>query len=214
MKVANVMSTTVVTVSPDTPWKLVAERMLDANVSGVPVVDEDGYLVGLVTEADLISRPAFGTGRQRKLDVLMHIVAGDIRWEGKGHGLTADDIMTTNVVTATPDEDVRIAARRMLERKVKRLPVIDNGRVVGIVSRRDLLWVFHRDDRDIANELAEKLASVRYAPEEHAVMFTVSDGVVTLRGTVADESDRPVVEGLTWRIPGVVHVVDEVTSEA
>lgn len=210
MKVAEVMTTPVVTVAPDEPWKQVAERMLDAGVSGLPVTNDDGLLLGVVTEADLVSKPAFGIRRHRSLVAFVELLTGDARWAGKATALTAAELMTPAVITASPREDVRAAARRMLDRRVKRLPVVDGGQLVGIVSRRDLLRVFHRSDDDIAAELAEKLASVRYAPEDHEVTASVEDGVVTLDGWVRAEGDVPVVEGLAWRVPGVVHVVDRV----
>jgi CBS domain-containing protein len=210
MKVADVMTTPVVTVAPDEPWKQVAERMLDADVSGLPVTNDDGYLVGVVTEADLVSKPAFGTRRRRSLAAFAELLTGDARWARKATALTAAELMTPAVITASPREDVRTVAQRMLDRRVKRLPVVDGGQLVGIVSRQDLLRLFHRSDDDIAAELAEKLASVRYAPDDHEVTASVEDGVVTLEGWVRAEGDVPVVEGLAWRVPGVVHVVDRV----
>jgi CBS domain-containing protein len=121
--------------------------------------------------------------------------------------------MTTDVVTARPDEDIRTVARRMLERGVKRLPVVEGDRLVGIVSRHDLLRLFHRRDADIAAEIEAKLASPRYSPENHEVTFSVDDGVVTLEGKVAFEGEVPVVEGLAWGVPGVVHVINRVEFE-
>jgi CBS domain-containing protein len=119
--------------------------------------------------------------------------------------------MTTAVVTATPDEPVRAAAQRMLDRHVKRLPVLDGGKLVGIVSRRDLLRSFHRPDEEIVAEISAKLGSVRYAPEEHGVTATVEDGVVTLEGWVRTDGEVPVVEGLARDVAGVVQVVNRVT---
>jgi CBS domain-containing protein len=139
MNVAEVMTTSVVTVGPDATWDQMAERMLDADVSGMPVVDADGYLLGVVTEADLVSKPAFGDRRQGSLTVLAELLAGEARWAGKAGGLTAGELMTTGVITASPDEHIRTVAQRMLDHDVKRLPVLDGGRLVGIVSRRDLL---------------------------------------------------------------------------
>lgn len=210
MKVAEVMTTPVITVAPDEPWKQVAECMLDAGVSGLPVTNDDGLLLGVVTEADLVSKPAFGTRRHRALAAFVELLTGDARWAGKATALTAAELMTPAVITASPREEIRAAAQRMLDRGVKRLPVVEGGQLVGIVSRRDLLRVFHRPDDDIAAELAEKLASVRYAPEDHEVTASVEDGVVTLDGWVRAEGDVPVVEGLAWRVPGVVHVVGRV----
>jgi CBS domain-containing protein len=210
MRVADVMTSPVLTVAPDEPWKQVAERMLDADVSGLPVTNDDGYLMGVVTEADLVSKPAFGTRRHSALAAFTDLLTGDARWAAKATALTAAELMTTAVITASPREDVRIVAQRMLERGVKRLPVVDGGQLVGIISRQDLLRVFDRSDGDITAELTEKLASARYAPDDHEVTVSVADGVVTLDGWVRAEDDVPVVEGLARRISGVVHVVDRV----
>ena len=208
MKVQDVMTTPVITVGLDAPFKEVAERMLDANVSGLPVVDDEGFLVGLVTEADLVSKPAFGSRRHRSLAAFVDLLTGDARWAAKATALTAGELMTTAVITALPGESVEVVAQRMLERGVKRLPVLEGGRLVGIVSRRDLLRSFHRSDAEIAAELTRKLLSVRYAPEDHTVTGKVENGVVTLDGMVRVDNDLPVVEGLARGIPGVVHVVN------
>jgi CBS domain-containing protein len=211
MKVADVMTTAVVTVGPDASWKDVAERMLDAGVSGLPVVDPDGYLLGVVTEADLVSRPAFGQRRHRSLMAMVDLLTGEARWAGKATALTAAEMMTTATVTALPQEDVRSAARRLLDSRVRRLPVLDSGRLVGIISRRDLLHSFHRTDAEIAAQITERLAMVRYAPEDHDVTASVVDGVVTLEGSVRSEGEVPVVDGLARDVPGVVQVVSRVT---
>jgi CBS domain-containing protein len=211
MKVSELMTTSLVTIGPDAAWKEVAEHMLDAGVSGIPVVDDSGYLLGLVTEADLVSRPAFGGRGHGSLAALVDVLTGEARWVGKATALNAGQLMTTALLTATPDEDVRTAAKRMLDGHVKRLPVLDGGRLVGILSRRDLLRSFHRTDAEIEAEITARLGSVRYAPEEHGVTATVQDGVVTLDGWVETDGEVEVVEGLTRDVPGVVDVVNRVT---
>jgi CBS domain-containing protein len=213
MKVRQVMTLGVITLDPQTTFKETAERLLDYGISGAPVVDADQRLIGLVTEADLMTKEAFDTRHRRPLEALVGLVNGDRRWTGKAAGLTAGDVMTTDVVTARPDEDIRAAARRMLERGVKRLPVVEDGRVVGIVSRHDLLRLFHRTDTDVAEEIEDKLASPLYSPEDHEVTFAVAEGVVTLAGRVWFSGEVAVVEGMAWQVPGVVHVVNNVTFQ-
>jgi len=211
MKVAEVMTTSVVTVGPEASWKLVVERMLDARVSGLPVVDEDGHLLGMVTEADLVSRPAFGDRPHRSLVALVDLLTGEAHWAHKADAHTAAELMTTGVITASPREHLRVVAQRMLDRRVKRLPVVEGGRLVGIISRRDLLRSFHRTDTEIAAEITERLGTVRYAPEDHDVTASVHDGVVVLDGSVELEGEVPVVEGLARDVPGVVQVISRVT---
>src|SRR5687767_10474609 len=153
MKIKDVMTTNVLTVREDTSFKDTVELLVEHRVSGVPVVDGDGAIVGLVTEADLVSKEAFDLRHRGPLAAVAEILTGTNRWSGKAAGLTAGQVMSDRVVTVTPGEDVRYVARRMLELGVKRFPVVDDDRLVGIVSRQDLLRIFHRADADIAAEV-------------------------------------------------------------
>ncbi len=159
------MTTPVVTVGPETTWEEIAERMIDAHVTALPVVDGDDFLLGLVTESDLLGRKVSGGQRRRTLATVM-----DLRTSGAAHGAgqdttsTAADLMTTAVFTTTPREDVGAAGRRMLDRQVKRLPVIDGGRLVGIVSRQDVLRTLLSHDIVTPTELAETVGNGRCAP--------------------------------------------------
>jgi CBS domain-containing protein len=213
MKVRDVMTSSVVTASPDTPFPELVERLLRYGISGLPVVGDAGELLGIVTEADLVSKEAYGGRRRRPLEVLADLVAGgETRWAVKGKGHTAADVMTRDVVTARPGDDVRATARRLLERRLKRLPVVDEGRLVGIVSRTDLLRVLHRNDDDLARDVEAMLADPLRMPEHHEVEATVTDGVVTLRGSVRHPMDLPVVTAMVWQLPGVVDVRNEAAS--
>jgi CBS domain-containing protein len=213
MKIRDVMTPIVVTASPEMSFKETAELLVASGVSGLPVVAPHGRLLGLVTEADLMSKEAFDQRRRRPLAVLMDHLTGSSRWIEKAAGLTAGEVMTTDVVTAAPGEDIRVAARRMLDRGVKRLPVVEDGRLVGIVSRYDLLKIFHRSDADIAAEISAKLADPIHAPEDHKATASVEDGVVVLEGRVRFEGEMPVLRGLAERVPGVVAVIDRLTFE-
>jgi CBS domain-containing protein len=212
-KVQDLMTRKVFTVGPETPFKDVVETLLRHDVSGLPVVDDDGRLLGIVTEADLVSKEAYGGSRRRPVQVLVDVLGGDARWTHKAMGLTAESLMTPRPFAIGPGEDATFAARRMLEHRVKRLPVVDHdNRVVGMLSRHDLLRVFDRPDADITLDLRDRLASPRYAPEDHEITFTVDRGVVRLEGTVLYPSDRAVVEGLARSIPGVVAVESAVEA--
>ena len=213
MKVKDVMTTDVLTVREDTSFKDTVELLVENRVSGAPVIDDAGHLVGLVTEADLVSKEAFDLRHRRPLAALIELVGGASRWSQKAAGLTARDVMTDRVVTAAPGENIRSVARRMLDLEVKRLPVVEHGRLVGIISRQDLLRIFHRTDADIAAEIDAKLASPLYAPEDHRASALVEDGIVTLIGSVRFSGEVPVVVGLASDVTGVVQVDNRLTYD-
>jgi len=207
MKVKDVMTTNVLTVRADTSFKDTVALLVEHRVSGVPVVDADDRIVGLVTEADLVSKEAFDLRHRSPLAVVADVVSGAGRWSGKAAGLTAGEVMSDRVATVTPRMDVRTVARRMLDLGVKRFPVVDDdGRLVGIVARQDLLRVFHRSDAHIAADIDARLADPMYAPEDHSVTAVVEDGVVTLLGSVRFSGELPGIVGLASAVPGVVHV--------
>lgn len=214
MKVREVMSTSVVTVGPETAFVDVVEVLLGNEISGVPVVDGDGHLLGLVTEADLVSKEAYGHRRRRPLGLMFDYLRGrDPQWVRKGAARTAQDLMTADPLTVGPEDDVVTAARELLEGHVKRLPVVDDdGRLVGIVSRRNLLALFCRSDEDLAAEVAAVLADPTRVPETHEVTAAVADGVVTLTGTVLWPSDIPLVEAMVGRVTGVVGVENQLAA--
>ena len=214
MRVRDVMTTTVVTASPDTPFPELVDQLLHHGVSGLPVVDADHKLVGIVTEADLVPKEAYGGRRRRALEVVADFMAGgESRWAIKAKGQVASELMTRDVVTVEPKEDLRAAARRIVETGVKRLPVVDaDGRLVGIVSRTDLLRVLHRSDDDIRGDLERMLSDPLWAPDGLDLQITVADGVVTLAGTTRFPLDLPVVTSMAWRVPGVVEVCNEATG--
>jgi len=208
MKIRDIMTKDVMTVAPDTPLKEVIERMVRSAVSGVPVVDSSGRLVGIVTEADVITKEAYGGGRPRALALLVDTLAGrDHHWVAKATGLTAADVMSEHPVVCEPTDDVVTVARRMLERGVKRMPVAEDGRLEGIVSRKDILAVFDRPDEAIAGEIAEVLATHPNRPDDCHVSSTIKDGIVTLSGDVRYEWDEPMVIAIVRSVPGVLDVV-------
>ncbi len=210
MKVREVMTKHVVTVAPATTFKDTVEELVRANVSGLPVVADDGKLLGLVTEADPITKPAYGGRRRRALALLADIVsARDHRWATKAIGSVAADVMTHNLAVCQPGDDLRVVARRMLDAGVKRMPVVDHrGALVGIVSRCDILRVFDRPDADLAADLDALVSDPLRMPDDHHVKATVRHGVVTLRGDVLHPWDADLVVDVVNAIPGVVDVVN------
>lgn len=214
MRVADVMTTDVVTVRPADPYKKALIRMLETGVSALPVVEEDGSLIGIVTEADFMAKDAYGTGRRRPLAVLADLVTGvDTTWVKKAAGCSVRDVMTRRVVSATSRDEIHDAARQMLEAHVKRLPVVDDGRLVGIVSRRDLLDLFRRSDDSLRREIEAMLRDPVRSPEIPELVCFVWDGEVLLEGTVNDPRDVAIVGSIVRRMPGVVKVHNNLVAE-
>jgi CBS domain-containing protein len=201
------MTTEVVSVSPDATYKEVVEQLVRSGVSGVPVVDERGRLLGIVTEADLVSKEAYPGRRPRALALLADVLSARAHhWVTKAAGWHAADVMTTGVATCAPGEDVRAVSRRMLERGVKRMPVVDDGHLVGIVSRQDLLRTFARPDAEIAADVHRVLTEHPNRPDDHHVTCTVAEGMVTLGGDVRYAWDEPIVVAMVREVEGVIDV--------
>jgi CBS domain-containing protein len=209
VKVGDVMTTDLVTVTADTPLKEVAERLVRSEVSSLPVLDDHHRLIGIVTEADLISKEAYGGHRRRALALLADVLSGrEHRWVTKAAGSVAADVMTTVVVTCRPNDDVRSAARRILERGVKRLPVVEADKLVGIVSRQDILRMFDRPD-DVIRVDVERVLSGLNRPDDSHVRCSVQGGVVTLTGDVRYAWDKPIVVWMVREVEGVIDVISE-----
>jgi len=189
MRVRDVMTVGVVAVAPTTRLKEVASLLVGARVSGLPVVDE-GKLVGIVTESDLMP---------------LH--------EGTpGHPVqTAADVMTRKVVTLVEEMTVTSAARVLERHRVKRAPVMRGDRMVGIVSRGDLLRPYLRTDLEIRAEVEELILAGSLGVRAGEVQVLVEDGVVQLDGEVESERLRAIVSRLVRSVDGVVDVVDNVT---
>ena len=207
MKVGDIMTTDLVSVAPDTPFKEVVERLVHSDVSSLPVVNDRGKLAGLITEADLIAKEAYG-GRRRALGLLADVLsARDHHWVAKAAGSVAADVMTRNVIACRSDDDVRSVARRMLEVGVKRMPVVEAGTLVGIVSRHDILEMFDRPDAAVATDVQRVLSDDLSMPEDSHVDFSVQQGVVTLTGDVHYRWDGPIVVAMVSNVAGVIAVV-------
>lgn len=214
MRLRDVMSTEIVTASPDTSFSELVDLLISNDISGVPIVDDDGLLVGIVTEADLVSKEAFGGHRRRVLELLADFVAGgETRWALKGRGRTAAELMSRQLVKGHAHDRVQTAARQMVEAEVKRLPVVDaEGRLVGIVSRSDLLRLLHRTDEELHGAIIELFADPLRAPERADLHFGVEEGEVTVTGTVEFPHDLSFVSALVWSVPGVVDVHNMTTA--
>jgi CBS domain-containing protein len=178
--VKDVMSALPVSVSKTASFREIATRLRECRVSAFPVLDADGKVIGVVSEADLLVKEAAAD----EPNVVWGLLAGIVHHAGraKAAGVTSADLMTSPAVTIGPDETVEHAARLMYDRKVKRLPVVDQaGRPIGIISRSDVLAVFDRTDAEIREEVMSQVITGRSEPSWYSVI--VKDGVVTLEGT-------------------------------
>jgi CBS domain-containing protein/nucleotide-binding universal stress UspA family protein len=191
VRVRDVMTTPAVSIAHTAPFKEVVDLMLRHGISALPVVDDGGALVGVISDADLITKPAQGGGRRR--------------------GRTAGGIMSAPADSAHLDDTVRDVARRMIDDHRKHLPVVDGSRrLVGVVSRRDLLRMFDRPDAELAADVSDALAEDP-ALDGHDVSVTARDGVVTIEGTVRRIEDVAHVRRLAWMVPCVVDVASYMT---
>lgn len=177
-RVRDVMTSGVVAVGPGASFRCLALLMRAHRVSGFPVVDDDGIVVGVVSEADLLAAKALkdrdGRPPHRKHAPPGELTAGE---------LTAGDLMTKPAVTTSPGELVSDAARLMSSRKLRRLPVVDgHGRLAGIISRADVLSVFGRTDEDISREITDDVIADGFFTDPDRFTVTVKDGIVTLAG--------------------------------
>jgi len=203
--VKDVMSPLPVWVSETASFREIAARLRECRVSAFPVLDEDGKVTGVVSEADLLVKEAAAD----EPNVIWGLLAGLVHRAGraKAAGVTAADLMTSPAVTTGPDETVEHAARLMYDRKVKRLPVVDRaGRLIGIISRSDVLAVFDRPDAEIREEIMSQVITGRSEPSWYSVI--VKDGVVTLEGTPETVAIGRDLVRRTRHVQGVVAVRD------
>jgi CBS domain-containing protein len=218
LTVGEVMTTSVVSVREETPFKELARLMRDNDISGLPVVDESGCLVGIVTEADLLEVVGEPTGVKKRhtqlgrlLDRLVSHTPEVI--DRSAAQISARSLMTKEVITTRPDTPVREAARNIVESGVKRLPVVDDkDRVVGIVSRQDLLRPYLRDDDRIREEVLENITKRILWIDPETIKVLVEQGVVKLHGVVAKKSQKDILIELTQRVDGVVEVDDHIRA--
>ena len=218
MKASDVMSRNIVSIGRDAAIAEAIRLMLDNQISGLPVIDTAGRLVGILTEGDLLRRSETGTERHRPrwLEILM----GPGRLAGeyvRTHGRNVEEIMTRDLVSVTPDTPLDEIVALMERRRIKRVPVLDGDVPVGIVSRADLLRALARSlevqpvavagDDEIRERILAELAKVSWAPRD-GLAITVVDGVVGLDGVILDEKERDALRVAAENVPGVRAVED------
>lgn len=194
MNVVDLMTTEVISVTRDTGLRQAAQLMFRNRVSGLPIVDDDGSLSGIITEADFL-----------RLEVE--------RQEGnRDQGDTVGDVMTLGAVTVGPEAEIYEAAKIMAVQEVKRLPVVDDeGRLLGIISRADIVSLFTRPDDVIEDEIREDLIRRVLFIDPDDLVVRVSNGVVTLEGQVDTRREAAILEELTGRLDGVFRVASKLT---
>jgi len=217
MKTSDVMTRNVLTVGRETSVANAIRVMLDHNVSGLPVLD-NGKVVGIVTEGDLLRRSETGTERHRPrwLEILM----GPGRMAGeyvRTHGRRVEEIMTTDVISVAGDTPLDEVVGLMERRRIKRVPVIEGDVLVGVVSRLDLLravlraieaqYSEDRSDDDIREQILAELAKAAWVPRD-GLSISVKDGVVDLDGVILEEKEREALRVVAENVAGVRAVED------
>ena len=203
--VKDVMTAEVVAVRRDATFKELAAVLRRYRVSALPVVDDAGRVIGVVSEADLLAKEALAD--PGVMAEVLH--RKDVR---KAEGLTAGDLMTSPPVTAAPEDPIGQAARMMHFMRVKRLPVVNSGgQLVGIVSRSDVLAVFDRPDEDIRTEIVDSMLLHEFLIDPRQFRVTVESGVVTMEGTPETAALGHALVRKARHVPGVVAVRDRLT---
>jgi len=225
MRAIDVMTPNVITVDPDTSVQGLATLLSERGISGARVVDSNGRMIGIVSEGDLLHRTELGTerhGERRQSWWLDHFASGEAREYVKSHGRTVKDIMTRDVVTVTEETNLADVATLLETNRVKRVPVIRDGKVVGIISRANLVRALSatmatppagagEDDRAIRTRLLAELAKQPWAARVWAQDILVSGGIVHLWfGSDEPEERRQAVRVAAENVPGVRGVEERV----
>jgi CBS domain-containing protein len=206
-RVADVMTTNVVAVRANASFKEIVARLGEQGVSAFPVLDHDDKVIGVVSEADLLPKEALEAGYEGHagpLSGLRHRTELE-----KATGVTAADLMSRPPVTIGPYDLVSHAAHIMYDRKLSCLPVVDRGRLAGVITRADVLSVFSRPDAQIRWEIVEKLTLLEFLPAAFTV--TVQDGIVTLEGRPETAAAGHDLVAAVRHMEGVVAVHDQLT---
>ncbi|WP_435848756.1 CBS domain-containing protein [Streptomyces lavendulae] len=200
--VADVMTTKVIAVTPSTGFKDIATAMERWKVTALPVIEGEGHVVGVVSEADLLPKEEFHEHRPGLIEQMRRL--GDT---AKAGSTRAENMMTTPAVTIRPDATLPQAARLMADRRIKHLPVVDaDGTLKGVVSRADLLKVFLRSDEELAAEIRRTVVDRLFPLSRESVKVTVTEGIATLTGHVRDSHLIGMADRLARSVEGVVQV--------
>lgn len=222
VRAEDIMTPDPIVVEPTATVRDIASVMLHRDIRMVPVVEIGDQLVGVVSESDLLCRAGFPSVRHHGLAAFLEgppAVQGHDGpttqgpdWAARSQALTAEEIMTTTVVSCGPEEPVAAIARRMLERDVRTMPVVRDGRLAGVVSRHDVLRLFVRPDSEVRAHVADILSASEWVPG-FGLGAEVRDGVVVLTGTASSPLEVAVICSIVRQVAGVVEVVDQTVTE-
>jgi CBS domain-containing protein len=207
-RVADVMTTNAVAVRANASFKEIAARLREYKTSAFPVLDHDDKVIGVVSEADLLPKEALEAGYEghRGLSGLRHRAERD-----KATGVTAADIMSRPPVTIGPHDLVSHAAHVMYDHRITCLPVVEGERLVGVITRADVLSVFDRTDADIRRDITEKVMLQEFLTDPGRFTVTVQEGVVTLQGRPETADMGHDIVDVVRHVDGVVAVRDKLT---
>jgi CBS domain-containing protein len=207
-RVGDVMTTNAVAVRANAPFKEIAARLCEHRVSAFPVIDNDDKVIGVVSEADLLPKEALEAGYEghRGLSGLRHRAERE-----KAGGATAADLMSRPPVTVGPFDLVSHAAHLMYDHRITCLPVVDRERLVGVISRADVLSVFGRADAGLRREIVDKILLQEFLTDPARFTVNVRDGVVTLKGRPETAEMGHDIVATVRHLEGVVAVRDKLT---
>lgn len=222
MKARDVMTHCVVTIPATASVRDAIAKMVSHHVSGMPVVGPDARLAGIITEADLLRRAELGTEHPRRRWLELLVEPGSLADDySRAHGVTVEDVMTRDVVTVTPGMPLDKVVSAMEAHGVKRVPVIDDGRLVGIISRADLTSALARllggpddvaaSDESIRRKIVNEMKRQSWCPS-YSIAVAVREGRVRFSGTILDDRGRRALRILAENVAGVRAVEDELLT--
>jgi CBS domain-containing protein len=209
MKICDLMTRGVVSANPTMTLREAAALLVEKRISGLPVVNDKNEVVGVISEADILVKAGGTVSRNRLLGWLLE---PDFGGRDKIHAETVGEAMSAPALTISSHRPVHEAARLMVTEGVNRLPVLEDGQLVGIVTRADVVRAFTRTDAEIAEEIRGDILRRTFWLEPGRVSLTVADGNVSIEGEVETEADCEVLPALVSRVPGVVSVHAELKS--
>lgn len=212
LKVRDVMARSVISVEPETPLKDVAVLLIDRGISGLPVIDKNGAVLGVVSEGDLLVKEQGADAVRHRRLARFFGESGESRAQlAKLRALTAGEAMTAPAVTIASDRPLSEAAAVMTGRKVNRLPVVDDGNVVGIVTRADLVRAYVRSDEELAKTIRDEVLLHILWLDPRVFKVDVTDGRASISGHVQRRSTAAMIERTVGIVPGIIDVHVEVT---